>query len=459
LTITATDTGAGLAAEAYSFDNGATRQAATTKTFTGNISGTIKVRDAVGNKSSIGYSIGNIDKTAPTGCISINAGAEYTTSTAVTLTLTASDVNSMTMCISNTTTCTSRETYATSKSRTLTSGDESKTVYVQFQDTAGNISSQYSGTIVLDTIAPTFSWSSPSVNVVKSGTDVTYTLTLTETNPDDVIITTGDIIVAGSATIKSVSTKDASNKYTVIVTAGSTNGAVTLTPKAGIVNDSAGNTNAASPISDSFTVDNTAPTISSIVKSTTAATNGSVTITIIATDSGGAGLHATAYSFDNGSTWQSANNKTFTANTGGTIKVRDAVGNISNTGFNIDNIDITAPYATNVTYTPSIATSGTVTVTLTISEAIQALSGWTLSGDATTWKKTYDDNITTIIDFYDLAGNAGSTGIKIDRIDTNKPSISKVEYDSTTPTSGNVIVTITANKTIQQPAGRSGSTT
>jgi hypothetical protein len=34
-----------------------------------------------------------------------------------------------------------------------------------------------------------------------------------------------------------------------------------------------------------------------------------------------------------------------------------------------------------------------------------------------------------------------------------------VDYDPTTPTSGNVIVTITANKTIQQPAGRSGSTT
>jgi hypothetical protein len=82
-----------------------------------------------------------------------------------------------------------------------------------------------------------------------------------------------------------------------------------------------------------------------------------------------------------------------------------------------------------------------------------------MGGDTTTWTTTYDNNITTTITFTDLVGNMGSTGIKIDRIDTDKPSISTIDYSPSLATSGNVIVTITANKTIQQPAGRSGSTT
>jgi hypothetical protein len=57
LTVTATDTGAGLHPEAYSFDDGLTRQIETTKTFTTATTGVIKVRDILGNVSSTGYSI------------------------------------------------------------------------------------------------------------------------------------------------------------------------------------------------------------------------------------------------------------------------------------------------------------------------------------------------------------------------------------------------------------------
>jgi hypothetical protein len=89
-------------------------------------------------------------------------------------------------------------------------------------------------------------------------------------------------------------------------------------------------------------IDKTAPTISSIGQSPTAPTNGNVTLTVTATDEG-AGLATEAYSFDNGSTWQAANNKSFTGNTSGTIKVRDTVGNVSSTGFSIGNIDTTKP--------------------------------------------------------------------------------------------------------------------
>ena len=39
----------------------------------------------------------------------------------------------------------------------------------------------------------------------------------------------------------------------------------------------------------------------------------------------------------------------------------------------ITRIDKDAPYATSVVYSPSAATSGNVTVTLTINEAVQAI--------------------------------------------------------------------------------------
>jgi len=59
------------------------------------------------------------------------------------------------MCISNTSSCTAWETYATTRAWTLTTGDGTKTVYVWYKDGAGNISTLYSDTIILDTTAPT----------------------------------------------------------------------------------------------------------------------------------------------------------------------------------------------------------------------------------------------------------------------------------------------------------------
>jgi len=97
------------------------------------------------------------DLTAPTGTIVINGNATYTTTTAVTLTLSATD-NSGTvaqMKFSNdNVTYTPPEPYATTKSWTLTSGDGTKTVYVKFADPAGNWSGPFSDTIILDTTPP-----------------------------------------------------------------------------------------------------------------------------------------------------------------------------------------------------------------------------------------------------------------------------------------------------------------
>jgi hypothetical protein len=114
-----------------------------------------RFQDVAGNLSDIYSDNIILDTTAPAGSISINAGAAYTNSTSVILTLTASDANGVSqMCFSNDgSTWTDWEAYAASKSWTLSAGDGIKTVYVKFRDVAGN-TSVYSDDIILDTAPP-----------------------------------------------------------------------------------------------------------------------------------------------------------------------------------------------------------------------------------------------------------------------------------------------------------------
>ncbi|MDI6784613.1 MAG: PKD domain-containing protein, partial [bacterium] len=111
------------------------------------------------------------DTTSPTGSIIINSGASYTNSTVVTLSLSATDAVSgvSTMRLSNdSTTWTPWESFTTSRSWYVTSGDGTKTVYVQFKDSAGNQSGSYTDTIILDMTAP-------SGGTVSINTGATYT--------------------------------------------------------------------------------------------------------------------------------------------------------------------------------------------------------------------------------------------------------------------------------------------
>jgi len=100
-----------------------------------------------------------LDKTAPAGSITINNGTAYTTSTSVTLTLTATDSTSGVYQIrfSNDGVWETEpwQTPSTTKTWALTSGDEAKTVYYQVKDNAGLASETYLDTITLDETAPT----------------------------------------------------------------------------------------------------------------------------------------------------------------------------------------------------------------------------------------------------------------------------------------------------------------
>jgi hypothetical protein len=97
------------------------------------------------------------DTTAPTGTISVNWWAASTANAAVTLTLSASDTNSISQMqfSCNNSNRTTAETYATSKAFNITNQVNAwctttagtKTVYVRYKDSAGNWSSAVSDTI------------------------------------------------------------------------------------------------------------------------------------------------------------------------------------------------------------------------------------------------------------------------------------------------------------------------
>jgi hypothetical protein len=112
------------------------------------------------------------------------------------------------------------------------------------------------------------------------------------------------------------------------------------------------------------------------------------------------------------------------------------------------------PEAVSVSYSPSGNTNQPVEVTLTISEPVQSIPGRTGSG--TTWTKTYTGNVSESVTFYDLVGNAGSTGIVITRIDTSAVTGS-ISYAPSTATSGDVLATIVFNKTGVTITNNSGS--
>ena len=100
-----------------------------------------------------------LDTLAPSGIkLLINDGAQYTTSTAVTLKIELEDAETTGyqmkiwgIADAATETAASWQTFAASKSVNITSGDGLKTIYVKVRDDVGNESAAASDTITLDT--------------------------------------------------------------------------------------------------------------------------------------------------------------------------------------------------------------------------------------------------------------------------------------------------------------------
>ncbi|MFX1393619.1 MAG: hypothetical protein ACFFAH_08590, partial [Promethearchaeota archaeon] len=145
--------------------------------------------------SSIFSDIIDLDTTDPTGSITIDAGADWTTSTDVELTLTFYDATSG---VDQVRYRNEGESWGTwepasgTKSWTLTSGDGIKTVYYEIIDNAG-LSSIFSDTIGLDTGSPYVLFVSSTANngTYYIGDTIVITITFSE-----------DVIVLGSGTLQ-----------------------------------------------------------------------------------------------------------------------------------------------------------------------------------------------------------------------------------------------------------------
>ena len=82
---------------------------------------------------------------------------------------------------------------ATYNGWTLTSGNGTKTVYVRFTDSVGNVGSAISDTIIYDDILPVITISAPSRYAVKNGLTVSYDLTIDDSTATLSGINAGDV--------------------------------------------------------------------------------------------------------------------------------------------------------------------------------------------------------------------------------------------------------------------------
>ena len=142
----------------------------------------LEVTDAAGNTAAISFSI---DKTAPSGTLSINNGEENTTSQSVSLAITSSDGNGsgqLQMRFSNDgSTWSPWEAAAADKQWTIQSAYGTATVYMQLKDRAGNISGNITDTILYRSVPVSDGSATDGVedsNLLLSANDFAYS------NPD-----------------------------------------------------------------------------------------------------------------------------------------------------------------------------------------------------------------------------------------------------------------------------------
>lgn len=180
--------------------------------------------------------------------------------------------------------------------------------------------------------------------------------------------------------------------------------------------------------------------------STTKKTNEDVIVTIIA-DEEVQEIEGWALSED-----KKTLTKIYSENTEETIVIKDLVGNDSTKiTIKINNIDKNAPEI-KTEYSNKNLTNENVIVTITANESLKEIEGWSLSEDKKILTKTFAENKNEELVIYDLAGNKVETTIKIDNIDKVAP-ILEISYDKVSEIDKNVIVTITANETIQEVDG------
>ena len=167
--------------------------------------------------------------------------------------------------------------------------------------------------------------------------------------------------------------------------------------------------------------------------------------------------------------WTKNNSTTYTkiyeSNAEETITVEDLAGNTTSVDIKIENIDKVLPEV-DVTYSTTEPTNEDVTVTISASEEIEEIEGWT-KVDEKTYTKVYssntitevegDNETTETIDYEeititDLVGNSTIVNISVTNIDREAPVI-EVTYDPTQTTALGVTATITGDEELAELEG------
>jgi len=339
-----------------------------------------------------------LEDVPPTGTVLINGGAAYTNTTAVTLTLSATDNASgvAQMRFSNDNVSWSGwEAYAVGKAWAVESGEGVKTVYAQFRDGVGNVSvGPISDSITLDTIAPTVALSCAAPE--PTNTPIAVSVLLSEPSTD---FAQPDI-ARTNATITGFTGGGASYSFTLVPSA---QGVFSCSVPDLRFRDTAGNWNAIASNTIARTYDNVPPVGSVVINGgATHTTKTAVTLALSATDSGVGVAHMR---FRNaGAVWSGweayGPAKAWTLDPGDGLKTviaqyRDGAGNVS-TGTTSDTIalDTAAPTFTGLVAAPAEASEGdTVTITFASSEALDAAPEVTVNSHAATRDTTKADYV------------------------------------------------------------------
>jgi hypothetical protein len=419
---------------------------------------TVQYRDAAGNVSAYDDTV-ILDTTGPSGSILIDGGATYAGSTSVILTLTANDGAGVTqMRFHNAGLAWSEwEPYVTSKNWTLAGPNGTKTVYVQYSDGLGNLSTSYNDTIILDTAGPTGSI------VIEGDADyaVSNSVVLTLSASDE----TGSGVVQMRFSIDGVSWGSwepyATTKGWALTTGDGTKAVYVQ------YRDAAGN--ASTVYEDTIFLDTADPTGSVLIDGDALyATSTSVALALSASDGVGSGVAQMRFSND-GSSWSSwetyAPSRGWTLAAGdGTkaayVQYRDAAGNASPSYSDTIVLDTTGPTGSIAVDEDASFTRSTLVV-LSLSAGDGSGSGVAemhFSGDSSSWSSwepfdstrnwtlpVGDGTKTVYVQYRDALGNVSLPYDDTIVLDTAGPTGSiVVDGDAPYVNSTSVVLTLSA---------------
>ena len=159
----------------------------------------------------------DVENIPPTGVVSINNNAVYSTDPSVILMISASDIGNgkvTEMEVRNDNAFTGNwQTYTMSLPWTLTAGDGTKEVYIRFRDGSGNLSGGYSDTIILDTVNPLVNSISPASDAMNQPRTTNITINFSE-NVDQSTLTASTVYLRvknGSTTVATTMSKTANS--------------------------------------------------------------------------------------------------------------------------------------------------------------------------------------------------------------------------------------------------------